>query len=421
MTRRCATVLIVMLGCGPERHTPAEGHGGSGGSEGGSTALAASTSTSTSTPDGDIVSVCGDGIADAGMPCFRAVTVALPGHDCWLVDIGDVDGDGAADLVATSGGFIFGGGPAWVDVLRAGDDDDLAVVTSTPIAADILEMQLADLDADGREDLVLGTLFGFLSGDVVIQRYQTLLWFAAGVGEWVGVATPAPESAWQQLQAVGDFVAGASLEIVWLDTDGIAGIMEVADDGVPSALEVDALALSRYVAAIAPIDADGAGVLDLAVVGDDRVQLLYGVGDGSFVPGSEFALADAGKLVVGDVDGDGRSEVLAAMRGAVVVLHADAYGFTEGARIPVSGDEDAWVAALVLSDLDGDAVPDLGVAVENGIRLHRGVGDGTFSDPLDLVSEDVRALAAGDLDGDARDDLALCTANGVVAVLYADP
>jgi len=129
-------------------------------------------------------------------------------------------------------------------------------------------------------------------------------------------------------------------------------------------------------------------------------------------------------LAVGDVNGDGRDEIIAGHLPA-----PDATGELQGATLLVKEEGETFQSRLIgltdfeadkllLVDLDGDGKLDL-VALRNleggggHVRILMGHGDGTFSAASEL--EDVGtplAVAAGDVTGDGKVDLVVTSAAG---------
>lgn len=177
-------------------------------------------------------------------------------------------------------------------------------------------------------------------------------------------------------------------------------------------------------------DLDGDGRQDLLV--DDRnghaVMVLRGVGDGTFErPGTPVPVGgDPYRgMVLADVDGDGRTDLLTPNEREVAVRLGAAgadgphgedagdgdgvgqrggFAFEKAPPVAVPGPFSIGVA-----DMTGDGVPDLVTASERDgfVRLFPGDGAGGFGPATDSVpvapSEGV-ALATGDVNGDGVDD-----------------
>lgn len=298
-----------------------------------------------------------------------------------LVGAGDVDGDRVPDLAIGAPRAGEAAGAVWVLSGRGGGLRRVARGAPGEWAGAALAAP-GDLDGDGCADLAFGAPqahHGAGAVRVVSGRDGKVLWKRAGdaPGDRFGFA----------LAALGD-----------VDGDGVCDL-----------------------AAGAP-DARGGGVLAGRVVvlsgRDGTVRFAW---DGT--QGDRLGLAVAGP---GDLDGDGRGELL------VGVPLADGPSFNAGAARVFAGGDGAllfeWrggasgdrlgsrVAAV--GDVDGDGVPDVGVGVpgDDGGGLDAGAvrvlsgADGTLllerrgprsGAYLELVA------GVGDIDGDGRGDLAL--------------
>ncbi|MGF7150463.1 hypothetical protein FHS96_004121 [Sphingomonas zeicaulis] len=144
---------------------------------------------------------------------------------------------------------------------------------------------------------------------------------------------------------------------------------------------------------IAPADFDGDGVLDLAfsMYESNLVEVWKGDGKGGFAPwrrSPSFGRIPY-HLKAGDLDGDGRADIIVGNRSTsdnVVVLRNDADRFTfDGSftaqtakRGEVTADE---IRDVYLADLDGDGVPDLVAAARESGKLvfWRGTGKRGFN------------------------------------------
>lgn len=173
-------------------------------------------------------------------------------------------------------------------------------------------------------------------------------------------------------------------------------------------------------------DVDGDGWLDLLVADRNNNQIVVyrNISAGgtlttnSFAPPVFFAVAaDPRRLVVCDLDGDGRPDIISANgSGSVSILRnlGAAGSITAGSFAPhvdlaMAGSSE-FVAA---GDLDGDSKPDLAAADSSGfISLFRNhatpgnLGTNAFDARVDLPAQSGSLnVVIGDLDGDGRPEL----------------
>ncbi len=158
-------------------------------------------------------------------------------------------------------------------------------------------------------------------------------------------------------------------------------------------------------------------------LGESRLHVWIGDGKGRFSPwplnffedgkpNPDFSL-DYGAVAVGDIDGDGHLDVVAASHGAgVVSLFGDGKGTFRVVRqgLPT---RDFSSQAIVLADADGDGKLDIIAATDNGgptdthqvrVYLYRGAAGWQY-EPDSFVGLYSNSLAAWDFDGDGRKDL----------------
>jgi uncharacterized protein YfaP (DUF2135 family) len=169
-------------------------------------------------------------------------------------------------------------------------------------------------------------------------------------------------------------------------------------------------------------DFDQDGKLDLVVALERSVEVLAGNGDGTFQTPVAYGLGDAGDAVtVGDVNGDGKPDILVAILGGNAMVANSVGGVAvllnkgDGTFQPaISYPAGPMPESVALGDLNGDGKVDLAVADANlpgptgSVSVLLGNGDGTFSSPVAFATGAVStSVAVGDLNGDGKLDLAV--------------
>ena len=343
--------------------------------------------------------------------------------------VGDLDGDGVADLAVGAAGDDTGGprrGAVHVLLLN----DDSTVKSSTKIASGTNGgPTLADYDSFGSSLSGVGDL----DGD--------------GVAD-LAVGTP--------------YDTGGAVHVLLLNGDGtVKSSTKIAHELNGGPTLADGAAFGHSVASIGDLDGDGVADLAVGANGDDAggtvrgavhilllnangtvkssTTIAHELNGGPTLQNSDFfGWSVAG---VGDLDGDGVAdlavgaifdETSGADRGAVHVLLLNANGTVKSATKIVGGPTHEDVGAFGYSvasvgDLDGDGVADLAVGANDTNGTRRGAvhvlllnADGTVKSATEIASDigggptlaeddyfGSSVAVVGDLDGDGVADLAV--------------
>ena len=262
-------------------------------------------------------------------------------------------------------------------------------------------MAVADFTGDGREDVVVSTLD---SANFGVPDHVHL--FVQGADGWFARVDPletdlAPSSP-------GGVAAGD------LDGDGRADAVVATGRSLDIFVQRDGrLAPGRSipvdgVAQVEVADVDGDGRTDMLALGTGGVALLRGEVGGTFAPARVVTTDQQLEAQVGDVTGDGRADIVGCAMTEVRVFAQDAAGgFGSPGRHPAA----TGCASVALADVDGDGRLDasyVGGGNAPGSRLAvllQRTG-GTLAPPITYPTRDIPgSVKAGDMNGDGRMDL----------------
>lgn len=311
---------------------------------------------------------------------------------------GDFDGDGSPDVAVGAGGFF--GGP-----LRVLLNDGAGAFTSVDpgLLVSATALSAADLDLDGQLDLLAGGDLLFGRGDGSFDPPVSVVGGGSisASGHFNGDGLPDLAVVVPQCC----FVPDADLLVFRGHGDRTFSLIETK----PTFLTVNALAA---------VDLDGDGtddLLSMASQGSLELRRYLGHGDGTLGPGLDIAVPSTLRLqlATGDLDEDGNLDVVVVKRQAPV-LGPDGlellFGLGDGSFAPALTFATSFTpSGLALSDLDLDGHLDLGLFASDtdGLHVWRGLGTGGFVP--DVVLSNVRASDKGpawaDFDGDGFDDV----------------
>lgn len=441
MSRLALALATLGLACGPDEPAASSSDSSS------STTTAASTGPESPT-ESDPGPACGDGLHNDAAPCLVLDEVhPLDDHYHDLV-VGDFDGDGARELLGAWSGFISNS----QGELRALALSDGVYRGTTRLQHDghFTSLFVDDVDRDGRDDVLALTGETQMSGDTG-SPVSAVRWLrSAGAAEFVatsGTRTPNRASA-----MAADIDGDGRLELVVLtpvdivDSEYWNRAFVYRDfapdpDGFLVSHQSFATPLDLY-GALADLDADGHPDL-IGVDPDGRASTWAGTASGTFEPrwiaSADLSPADWPALLAGDLDADGRAELLRLRGGPEdgttaidLAVQAEDRAFSVVKTLPVDATPTTTKFTsrphALLLDLDGSGRPALVLAADGEPRLvvFPQVGVAQGDGRLDLaLAHPADGLFAADLEGDGRLELLIIElddeGNSYLQVVRVDP
>jgi hypothetical protein len=320
------------------------------------------------------------------------------------VRTGDLDGDGAIDLVATGD-----------ETIVFFNNGNRAVTTpGISLGADSggTALALLEWNGDGFPDIAIGGLNG-RSVEVFVNDGGGGFALGSSVqGDGVGSVSDLLEA-----DVDGDGLS----ELLVTGSGGTAILRRTAEGGI--AVTSLATGAGRDLA-IADFDQDGDPDYVVVLAADRRVDLLFNAGDGSVAGSSSLDLGSVANVDVGDLDGDGAADLLVAIDGDNMsapqnrVLYQQAGGtFSPGQTFGASP-----VTALVPGDIDADGWPDIVAINEAGVhQVYLGSQGGNFSlAPEQIYSTGMQRGVLTDFNSDESLDLILAGSAAGVLEIHAN-
>ena len=234
----------------------------------------------------------------------------------FFVTIGDLNGDGRADLVTAN---VDSNG---LSVLLGDGNGGFGTATTFATGAGPTSVAMADLNGDGNLDVI--------TSNVNSNNVSVLL--GNGLGGF-GPATSFSTGTNPRSVVLGDLNGDGKLDLVTgnQSSNGVSVLLGNGDGtfGAPTSLTIGAGAHNS----VALADLNGDGKLDLVVANTDfnSLSVLLGNGDGTFGAATNFAAGTspyAAGIAVGDFNGDGKLDLVSASFGSndVSVLLANGDG-----------------------------------------------------------------------------------------------
>lgn len=361
----------------------------------------------------------------------------------------DIDSDGAREIVASASAGGFGSNTYWYIVRKNASGGYEQIWRSKQYGTTIVQLVLADMNGDGRDDIVVGlddgTVYVYdgptrqefrkfsttasltalavadMDGNgtkeiITSNGISVSVYAADGSGLIWSIATGGGNSI-----AVGNVDSDAALEIVTTATGGKGYVI----DGVSHAIEWEYI--NGFGARVALSDLDGDGMQE--IVGAAAWYKITVFDADRKSPAWEASVSlDIASLLIADVDGDGKPEI----------LYGDAQGGTTHA-IDTTTKTQKWSISCSDSGVSGIALGDVNSDGAQEILWGAG-GNSTGPDHLYIanpvtkaiewksmhVDGPLSAVAVGDVDDDGENEIVMVSfesdsgyAEGVIHIFNA--
>lgn len=352
----------------------------------------------------------GDGTLQAPVATTLSVMSSYYGST-----LADVNKDGRADLLLVTSVFT-GMTPYAVGVYLAGSDGRFAPTPISTTLSEAMRLTVRDVNGDGHADLVAAS-----------SRPEVSVLLGNSTGAFATPTAVTLDSAARELALV-DLNGDSKLDLASLGSDGKLSLRVGRGDGTFSGTSLVTVATAATTLAAGDLTGDGKADL---IVGSDRgyppggatipggAWLLRGNGDATLQMPQElslFPLWGANRLRIADADKDGKLDILAFGDSMVLPIYNRGTGaFFEDRQFA------APINAVVTADINGDGKADIAsVAVSvNKVYVALNNGDGTTAAPRAYDTDrGPAAVALADVTGDGKLDLLIANYDaGTVSLL----
>jgi hypothetical protein len=341
-----------------------------------------------------------DRVTPAVVPFAMPTTVGADSSGAYSVELHDLNGDGRLDLLTGSygdtslawqanlGGGSFGprqiinskianpdspysfqltagdfNGDGQVDVATASDKvvvhfntgsgtfGPAMTLSSSP--ADVTALEVADIDGDGKADLIVNSSTGSLLG-----------WFRSqGNGSFDAFAVLSTEAKFPTSFTISDMNGDGQPDLVtadWINDARAVSWFANTGNGTFGPKQVIVSNTPNF-RALTTADLNADGKRDILVTFEQEIVWLASKGDGTFAaPATVMSgFVTSYDVSVADFDNNGTPDVVAVDLWSKVVWSANRGDGTFGPATLIAGGADNYMTLVAVGDLDGDSLPDV--------------------------------------------------------------
>ncbi len=367
-------------------------------------------------------------------PSFSAKTDLTTGTTPASAALGDLNGDGKADLAVANANSA--SVSVFINETAAGaTTPSFSVKSDSAVAGSPQAVVLGDLNGDGKPDLAVANavsdaatvLLNTTAAGTAAPSFAQKTDFTTGLTPYAIVAGDLNGDGVPDLAVANDYRDSVSVLLnptaAGAATPSVAAKVDFTTGGYPCSL------------ALGDINRDGKPDLAVANAVSNTVSVLLnttttGAVTPAFAARTDVAVGTSpGGVAAGDLNGDGKPDLVVSNTSAAtlsVLLNTT----TPGAAAPTFAAKadfttETGPVTVVLSDLNKDGKLDIVVATGGASALSvlmnttaPGAAVPAFSVRTDFLTGDsARAAAAGDLNGDGKPDLVVDGGGSLVSVL----
>ena len=282
---------------------------------------------------------------------------------------------------------------------------------------------IADVTGDGRNDLIVTNWDGPAEIAFALSIYPQAADGSLATDPTVYHLSSDPDTPWDDWldTAIGDLNDDGKLDVVVGRFDGLE-IFQQSGGVLQAPVVVPAVGAVEEIHAV---DLDGNGMDDL-VYADDRENGRYRImrrlqgPAGNFGAAVEIATPASGRFQVGDVNTDGRPDILIedpwAVDVQVLVHNAGNQGFTP-TSLPAN-----YTRSTSVADVNGDGHNDV-LALHGGVlRMFAGKADGSLEAPV-AIQQDIyggSSVETADMNADGRTDILVFSQGNLDVLLQTE-